>query len=89
MGLLFSNMSKEDLIGLADARFLSDLHNAQSTTRYVVTCSGTTISFHFMKQTIAATSSNYAEILAIHEAICVCVWLRSVIQPYKKIVVYL
>ncbi|XP_013709542.1 uncharacterized protein LOC106413288 [Brassica napus] len=30
-----------------------------------------------MKQTIAVTSSNHSEILAIHEASRECVWLRS------------
>ncbi|XP_048493701.1 uncharacterized protein LOC125494154 [Beta vulgaris subsp. vulgaris] len=36
-----------------------------------------------MKQ-IAATSSNHAEILAIHEASRECVWLRSVIQHIRE-----
>nr|GEW87091.1 putative RNA-directed DNA polymerase [Tanacetum cinerariifolium] len=37
--------------------------------------------FDIFKQTIATTSSNHVEILAIHEAIRVCVWLRNVIVP--------
>ena len=37
-----------------------------------------------MKQTIAATSSNHAEILAIHEASRECIWLRSVIQHIRE-----
>ena len=37
-----------------------------------------------MKQTIAATSSNHAEILAIHEASRECVWLRSMIQNIRN-----
>ncbi|KAF8106027.1 hypothetical protein N665_0148s0015 [Sinapis alba] len=36
-----------------------------------------------MKQTIAATSSNHAEILAIHEASCECAWLRSMTQHIR------
>nr|GEX88873.1 hypothetical protein [Tanacetum cinerariifolium] len=36
--------------------------------------------FAIFKQTISATSSNHAEILAIHEVSWECVWLRSVIQ---------
>ena len=37
-----------------------------------------------MKQTIAATSSNHAEIVAIQEASRECVWLRSVIQHIRE-----
>ena len=33
-----------------------------------------------MKQTIVVTSSNHAEIIAIHEANRECVWLRSMTQ---------
>ena len=36
-------------------------------------CGGASISWRLMKQTIAATSSNHAEILAIHEANRECV----------------
>ncbi|KAL1213550.1 Retrovirus-related Pol polyprotein from transposon TNT 1-94 [Cardamine amara subsp. amara] len=36
-----------------------------------------------MKQTIVATSSNHAEILAIHEASRECVWLRSMTQHIR------
>ena len=37
-----------------------------------------------MKQTIAATSSNHSEILAIHEASRECVWLRSMTQHIRS-----
>ena len=36
-----------------------------------------------MKQTIAATSANHSEILAIHEASRECVWLRSMTQHVR------
>ncbi|XP_056688167.1 secreted RxLR effector protein 161-like [Spinacia oleracea] len=45
---------------------------------------GTAISWRSMKQTIAATSSNHSEILAIHESSHECVWLRSVIQDIRE-----
>ncbi|CAA7040497.1 unnamed protein product [Microthlaspi erraticum] len=88
MGLFFSNTCKEDLIGFADAGYLSDPHTARSQTGYVFTCGGTAISWRSMKQTLAATSSNHAEILAIHEASRECIWLRSVVNTFEKIVVY-
>lgn len=37
-----------------------------------------------MNQTIAATSSNHAEILAIHEASRECVWLRNMTHHIQK-----
>ena len=37
-----------------------------------------------MKQTIVSSSSNHAEILAIHEANRECVWLRSIIQHIQE-----
>jgi hypothetical protein len=83
MGLFFSNVSKSDLIGYADAGYLSDPHNGRSQTGYLFTCGGTAISWRSVKQTITATSSNHAEILAIHEASRECVWLRSVIQHIR------
>ena len=33
---------------------------------------------------MVATSSNHSEILAIHEANCECVWLRSMIQHIQE-----
>ncbi|XP_052878840.1 secreted RxLR effector protein 161-like [Gossypium arboreum] len=84
MGLFFPNKSKTELIGFADAGFMSDPHNGKSQTGYVFTYGGTAISWRLMKQTIAATSSNHAEILAIHEASRECVWLRSMIQHKRN-----
>ena len=84
MGLFFPNIPKTELVGFADAGYLSDPHNAQSQTGYVFTYGGTAISWRSMKQTITATSSNHAEILAIHEASRECVWLRSVTQHIRE-----
>ncbi|KAI3706445.1 hypothetical protein L6452_24194 [Arctium lappa] len=83
LGLYFANPSKTGLIGFADAGYLSDPHTGRSQTGYVFTVGGTTISWRSRKQTIAATSSNHAEILAIHEASRECVWLRNVIQHIR------
>ena len=56
MSLFYSRESKQQLLGYADAEYLSD---------------------------------PYKEILAIHEASRECVWLRSMIQIFKKHVDYL
>ena len=80
MGLYYPNIPKAELIGYADARYMSDPHNARSQTGYLFTCCDTSISWRSTKQSITATSSNHAEILAIHEASRECFWLRSVIH---------
>ncbi|CAN6834040.1 unnamed protein product [Brassica oleracea var. botrytis] len=64
-------------------RYLSDPHYARSQTGYVFTHGGTAISWRSMKQTMAATSSNHAEILAMHEASCESVWMRSMTQHIR------
>jgi hypothetical protein len=84
MGLFYSKVPKLELTGYADAGYLSDPHNGRSQTGYLFTCGGTTISWRSVKQTITATSSNYAELLALHEASRECVWLRSLIQHIQE-----
>ena len=84
MGLYYSLSSKSGLVGYADAGFLSDPHNGRSQTGYVFLYGGTAISWRSTKQTITTTSSNHAEILAIHEASRECVWLRSIINHIHK-----
>ncbi|KAL4310252.1 hypothetical protein GQ457_01G011530 [Hibiscus cannabinus] len=84
MRLFFPNIPKTELIGFADAGYLSDPHSARSQIGYVFTYGGTSTSWRSMKQTIAATSSNHVEILAIHEASRECVWLRSIIQHIRE-----
>ncbi|XP_049370351.1 secreted RxLR effector protein 161-like [Solanum verrucosum] len=80
MGLFYTNKDSADLVGHADAGYLSDPHKVRSQTSYLFTYGGTAISWRSTKQSIVATSSNHAEIIAIHEASRECVWLRSVIH---------
>ncbi|GKB20373.1 copia protein [Tanacetum coccineum] len=80
LGLFYSNNSKQGLVGYADASYLSDPHKARSQTGYVFLNGGTTISWRSQKQTLVATSSNHAEVIALHEASRECVWLRSMTQ---------
>ena len=84
MGLFYSNESKSELIGYADARYLSDPHKARPQIGYLFTCGDTAISWRSMKQTFVATSSNHAEIIAIHEASRECVWLRSMTHHIQE-----
>ena len=84
MGLFYSKESKQQLLGYADARYLSDQHKAQSQTEYVFSCNGAAISWKSIKQTMVATSSNHSEILALLEASRECIWLRSMIQHIQE-----
>jgi hypothetical protein len=73
MGLFYSSDSKSELVGYADAGYLSDPHKGRSQTGYLFTCGGTAISWRSTKQTLAVASSNHAEIIAMHEASRECV----------------
>ena len=57
---LYSIKLNIDLVGYADAGYLSNTHKARSQTCYMFTCGGTTISWRFVQQTITTTSSNHA-----------------------------
>jgi hypothetical protein len=80
MGLFYSKGSNSQLIGYADAGFLSDPHKGRSQTGYLFTCGSTVISWRLIKQTLIPTSSNHLEIIAIYEASRECIWLKSLIQ---------
>ena len=73
MGLFYSRESKQQLLGYADAEYLSDPDKGKSQTWYVFNYNGITISWRSIKQTMVTTSSNHSEILAIHEASRECV----------------
>jgi hypothetical protein len=73
MRLFYSKGSNSQLVGYADACFLSDPHKGRSQTGYLFTCGSTAISWRSVKQTLVATSSNHSEIIAIHEASWECI----------------
>ena len=84
MGLYYPKFSTAGLTGYADVGYLSDPHNGRSQTGYLFTCGGTAISWRSVKQTMVATSSNHAELLAIHEASRECIWLRTVTHHIRQ-----
>ena len=85
MGLFYSSDSKSELVGYADAGYLSDPHKGRSQIGYLCTYGGTAILWRSTKQTSAVSSSNHAEIIAMHEASQECVWLRMLTQHIQKI----
>jgi len=84
LGLFYPNNTEKELIGYADAGYLSDPHKSRSQTGYVFTYGGTAISWRSQKQTLVATSTNHAEIIALHEASRECVWLRSMTHHIRS-----
>ena len=84
LGLFYPNNIEPVLLGYADAGYLSDPHNAKSQTGYVFTYGNTAISWRSQKQTLVATSSNHAEVIALHEASKECRWLRSVTHHIQE-----
>ena len=72
MGLFYTNIDSADLVGHADAGYLSDPHKARSQTGYLFTYGGATISWRSTKHSIVATSSNHFEIIVIHESSRMC-----------------
>ena len=83
MRLFYLNESKKGLVGYTDVGHLSDPHKARSQTGYVFTCGGTAISWRSQKQTLVATSSNHAKVIALHETSRECVWPRSMTQHIR------
>ena len=75
MGLFYSNESKQQLLGYANAGYLSDPHKARSQTGYMFNYNGIAISWRSFKHIMVATTSNHSEIIASHEASCECIWL--------------
>ncbi|KAG7584504.1 Reverse transcriptase RNA-dependent DNA polymerase [Arabidopsis suecica] len=84
LGLFYPRNSAFGLVGFADAGYLSDPHKSRSQTGYVFTIGGTAISWRSQKQTLVATSSNHAEMIALHEACRECMWLRSMTNHIQE-----
>lgn len=85
LGLFYPyNSNGLNLEGYADSGFLSDPHRGRSQTGYIFLNNNAAISWRSTKQTLVATSSNHAEILALHESSRECVWLRSLIEHIRR-----
>jgi len=84
LGLFYQSSEGVTLVGYADAGYMSDPQKAKSQNGYVFTFGGTAISWRSTKQTLTATSSNHAELIALYEAGRECVWLRSMISHIQE-----
>jgi hypothetical protein len=84
MRLFYRKDTKFKLVGYADARYLSDPHKTRSQSGYVFTYGGTAISWRSTKQTLTATSTNNAELIALYDTGRECIWLRSMVQHIQE-----
>ena len=85
LGLFYPNGSNPQLVGYANASYLSNPHKGQSQTWYLFTYLWQQCYFiEICWTTIYATFSNHFKIILIHEASHECIWLRSVIQHIRE-----
>ena len=78
LGLLYSRKGATRFVGYADAGYKSDPKSGKSQTGYIFLKNGAPVSWKFVKQSVTATSTNHAELIAFHEASRELVWLRTV-----------
>lgn len=67
-----------DIVGYGDSGFKTDPAIGKSQTGYIFIKNGAPISWGSTKQTVTATSTNHAELLAFHEASRKAIWLRTI-----------
>lgn len=73
-----------DIVGYADAGYLSDWTTGKSQSGVLFTIGGTAFSWRSVKQTITATSTMNAEIIALFDATKEAVWISNfIIDLYK------
>ena len=77
LGLLYSWDGAAKFVGYADVGYKSDPKTGKSQTSYIFIKNGAPISWKSVKQTVTATSTNHAELIAFHEASRELVWLRT------------
>ena len=79
LGLLYTGNNFE-IVGFADAGYQSDPKSAKSQTGYVFTIGGTAFCWRSVKQTVLATSTTHAELIALYQGAKEIVWIRRFIQ---------
>ncbi|GJZ41201.1 hypothetical protein Tco_0588087 [Tanacetum coccineum] len=83
IGLFYTNLSKRNLVGF-EMQDICLIPTSLGPKLDMFSSSNAAMSWCSVKQTMGATSSNHAKILAIHDASRECVWLRSVIQHIRE-----
>ena len=84
LGLHYRKGTTSDIVGYADSGFKTDPVSGKSQTGYIFLKNGAPISWRSTKQTVTATSTNHAELLAFDEASREAVWLRTMQQAISQ-----
>lgn len=82
MGLVYGQPAK--LAGWVDADFAGDTESRKSTTGFLFTLHGGTISWRSRLQSIVTTSTAEAEYVAASDAVKESQWLRKVVSTLKE-----
>lgn len=77
LGLHFKKSDTTKIVGYADSGFETNETIGKSQTGYIFLKNGSPILWKSVKQTVTATSTNHAELLAFHEAAREAVSLKT------------
>ena len=77
LGLYYQRSNPHEIQGFAYLGFRTDPNAGKSQTWYIFLKCGAPISWKSTKQTVTATSTNHAKLLAFHKAARECVWLKT------------
>jgi len=84
LGLHFRKAAATEISGYADSGFKLDPLSGKSQTGFIFIKNGAPISWRSTKQTVTTTSTNHAELMALHEAAREAAWLRTMEQAIKQ-----
>jgi len=84
LGLHYTKEASPEITGYADSGFMTDEVNGKSQTGYIFIKNGAPICWKSVKQTVTATSTNHAELIALHEAAREAVWLRTMVSVISE-----
>lgn len=84
LGFHFRKTDATEIIGYANSGFKTNETTEKFQTWYIFLKNGAPILWKPIKQTVTTTSTNHAELLALHEASREVVWLRTMEKVLAK-----
>ncbi|XP_062014256.1 uncharacterized protein LOC133730736 [Rosa rugosa] len=82
--LVYKSVTKLELVGFPDSDFAGNYPTSmKSTCGYVYMLEGATVAWKTMKQSLIATSTMQAEVIAIYKGVCEGLWIKSFILETK------
>jgi hypothetical protein len=83
--LTYRRSDSLEIRGYSDADYVGDQDDRKSTSGYVFTLAGGAISWRSCKQSIATSSTMYAEFISCFEATGKAIWLKKFIPDLKVV----